>query len=391
LILGGYSVAGLAGWWSGGCATAKPGGTTDTGAGEPASYPFPFLEVSGTPFECGKALGSRFASQIRTGLERRAGWFGELLQFMKADLAARYEPFLAAAKTHFPDVVEELRGWAQGSQVGFMELMALNLRAELGSMMLETGETPGCSTLVLSKGDRRLLAHNEDGHRAYADLMYLAKVRQEGKPAFMSLCYPGILPGNGPAITEAGLVLTTNYIASREWRPGVGRYFLDRAMLGARRLDEAVAIACHPERAFAFHYNLGSIPERRLVSLETSVSRHAAREITGLYLHTNHFVLPDMTDVPQDESYVSTSSMSRYRVLSAKQRQLETSPDGAVAGQLTTALASHESAPYSPCRHPTHDVSGTTLASSVFDLAQGTWALNPGNPCQGQATVLKPF
>ena len=145
-------------------------------------FPLPHLEVSGTPFECGRAIGRRFGRQIRLGLERRADWFRPLRDFMLADKPGRCDGFLAAAREHFPDIVEELEGSAEGSGVDFYDLAALNLKAELGAMMArQRAECPGCSTLALSHGGRMLLAHNEDGHAAYADLMFLLTVRQPGK------------------------------------------------------------------------------------------------------------------------------------------------------------------------------------------------------------------
>ncbi|MBN2494562.1 MAG: hypothetical protein JXR96_08235 [Deltaproteobacteria bacterium] len=359
------------------------------------ALPWPLLEVSGSAYECGKAIGRRFAREIRAGLERRAEWFSELQRFMRADLATRCKPFLDAAGEHFPDIAAELRGWADGSGVDYLDLVALNLKAELGAMIArqksESQAAPaGCSTLALASPDRLLLAHNEDGDLAYADLMFCLRISQTGKPAFMCLSYPGILPGNAPAVNEAGLVLTTNFIASSDWKPGVPRYFLDRAILDATSLDQALQIACMPERAFAFHFNLGSMREQRLLSVETSTSGHAVHEVEGLYLHTNHLILPGMRQAAQDMDYVNGSSMSRFRVLEKIKRELERDL-GAVRGRdLIRALSSHEGAPYSPCRHPIGEIRGATLASSLFDLRSGLWRVWAGNPCQGEVFELDP-
>lgn len=351
--------------------------------------PFPHLEVSGTPYECGHAIGKRFAGQIRAGLKRRQAWFEPLRAFMGEDMQGRCEGFLAMATEHFPEIVEELRGWADGSGIAFLDLVALNLKAELGAMRTaKQVECPGCSTIVLKTADRCLLAHNEDGDMAYADLMFLLTVRNPGKPAFTCLSYPGILPGNGPAWNSAGLVLTTNYIASSQWRIGVPRYFLDRAILGASSLDEALTIGLHPKRAFAFHFNLASIHERSVLSVETSVDREKVWPVEGLYVHTNHLLLDGMRDVPQDMHYVNGSSMSRYQVLSAWREQALTRQDNLAGPDLIAALSSHERKPYSPCRHPQGKVRGATLATALFDLSAGTWQLWPGNPCQTSSLEL---
>jgi hypothetical protein len=356
-------------------------GTVLCRCGRHHSARFPLLEVSGSPREIGLAIGRRFGEQIKEGLRRRRDWFDELRCFMERDRATRYEPFLAAGQEHFPDIVEELRGWADGSGLPFDDLMTLNLKAELAAMMHDdpAGQS-GCSTIALSQGERRIIAHNEDGNSAYHDLMFLVRVTQPGKPGFCCLTYPGILCGNGPAVNDAGIVLTTNYIASLQVRPGVPRYFLSRAALNATALDEAVETVTHPARAFAFHYNLGSRDERKILSVETTAWESAIREVSGVYVHTNHLLLPGMSDTPQDMDYVESSSMSRYRVLHAAVRGL----DGIRGETLVGLLSSHDSAPYSPCRHPTAKVAGATLGNALFDLTEGSLRLAYSNPCRDQ-------
>lgn len=355
--------------------------------GATADGAFPYLEVSGSPYEVGLAIGRRFGGQIREGLRRRADWFDGLRRFMAEDPTSRYAPFLAAGRERFPEIVEELRGWADGAGLPFEDLMALNLKAELSALRAgATPQAPGCSTLLLSHGGRTWIAHNEDGDGAYHDLMFLVRVAQPGRPAFLCLNYPGILSGNAPAINEAGIVMTTNFIGGLDVRPGVPRYFLSRAALAARNLDEAVAIVTGPGRAFAFHYNLGSRHERKILSVETAPDRFAIHEIEGLHVHTNHFVLPGMTEAAQDAAYVATSSMSRYRVLTARAEQLSGRLDEVGEQTLVEMLSSHEGAPYSPCRHPTNEVGGATLGCAVADVGAGSVRMFFSNPCRGLST-----
>jgi len=381
---------------AGGCATGRSGSVRTAAQG--SAYPLPLIEVSGSPYECGRAIGRRFGAQIKTGIARRKAWFIELRTFMQADLPGRCNCFLDAARKHLPDALAELHGWADGSGVDFLDLAALNLKAELGCMLLRAAEKSGesescaaCSTLALVDGQRRLLAHNEDGDSEYADLMFFVKESQPGKPAFLGLSYPGILPGNGPAINQAGIVLTTNFIASKNWRAGVPRYFIDRAVLDTRSLAEARRVACNPERAFGFHFNLASVKEKKIVSIETSLDRQEPYEVRGLYVHTNHLLLPGMRDVPQDIDTVGGSSFSRYKVLTAIKAEYDKRLSEIGGADLVKALSSHDGAPYSPCRHPQGQLHGQTLACSLFDLNDGSWTFYPGNPCRARSHKLKPF
>lgn len=353
---------------------------------------FPYVEVAGTPREIGRGIGKMFGDHVRTGLERRAEWFGSLKTFAMGDGRAAYDTFLAAAQKHTPRAYEELVGWSEGSGVPLEDLAVLNLKAELGAMIdsRERASTapaegnPGCSTIVQVAGGRVIHAHNEDGHDAYRDLMFLIKAVPKDGPAYLCLSYPGILPGNAPAMNAHGLVQTTNFIPCRDVKPGVGRYFLDRMILEAKSIEEALEWSTHPERAFGFHHVFTDLNRGRSVAVEVSPSKHEIVEIEGLYYHTNHLVMDGMLDEDQDEEYVSSSSTSRWDVLRAWANGLGDESGDLSADQIVAPLSSHQSAPYSPCRHPEGDVRGMTLGTAVFQSPEGTMRLSKGQPCEGK-------
>ncbi len=393
---------GLAALVLGGCA-APPARPVSSGSARPAakaveprytapsSTTLPMLEVRGTPYDIGCAVGRRFAKQIRGGLEARGKWFQELKAFADAQPASLYDTFVAAAKKHAPAVWEELRGWARGSGVPLRDLMILNLKAEYGAMRdskkCSGCEGPsGCSTVVLAVGGeatKLLVAHNEDGHQAYEGKMFMLRMHPTGQPSVLCATYPGILPGNAPWINDQGIAMTTNFIYSRAVRPGVGRYFLDRLAMTAKTLEQATEICKHPQRAYAFHHVLGAVKERKIRSLEVTPRKHSQQDISGLFVHTNHLVHPALAAEPQDARYVATSSSSRWKVLT-RWRDAQKQPASLTGTDLVAALASHERRPYSPCRHPQGEVQGSTLLTALLDIDKGTMRVYKGQPCEGK-------
>jgi isopenicillin-N N-acyltransferase-like protein len=351
---------------------------------------FQFLEVWGSDYEMGFQIGRQFAGMIREGFEARGSWWTDLLSYAMAQPPEVYDTFLAAAKKHTPGVMEELRGWAEGSELPFRELMVFNLKAEydalrgrsMGQEPESAEENPGCSCIALAGNGHLLVAHNEDGHKAYAKRMFFLRMHPEGRPSVLAASYPGVLPGNAPWVNSSGVMMTTNYIASKEVALGVGRYFLDRQAMAAQTLDEAAEICSHPQRAYSYHHIIGSREEKRILGLEVTPSKMERQEISGLYLHTNHLILPTMADEPQVRKYVENSSMSRWQVLN---RWKDGLPEGAEPGadDLLAILSSHESRPYSPCRHPEGKVDGATLLNALFDLQAGTLRVHKGQPCEG--------
>jgi len=345
----------------------------------------PLVEVQGAPRELGRGAGQQLAGVFRDVLAGRAGWWRDLKSFADARPPLRAK-FLAAAAEHTPAALEELRGWAEGYGVAFEDLLTFNLQAEYGALRnaerRKQGEQqPGCSTVVLRDSQRLILAHNEDGDRAYLDRMFLLRARPTTGPGFLAACYPGILPGNAPWANERGLISTTNFIATQEVRAGgIGRYFLHRAALGAGSVAEAIRASTPAERAYSFHSIFASASERRAVSLEVTPDRTSEEDAAGLYLHTNHLVHEAMREVPQDSDYVGLSSTSRYRVLSDWKSSVE---DLAVLtdAELAGALSSHVARPHSPCRHPEAEVRGATVLCAIFDVPARRLRLYRGQPC----------
>jgi predicted choloylglycine hydrolase len=385
------SVAGL-GALAGGCASAtRPVGPPAT-ASPPATArltpatpsTFPLLEVRGSPREIGHAVGRSFAAPIRRALDARGAWFRELKAYVRSRPASLYASYLAAARKHAPRAWEELRGLADGARLPLDDLAILHLQCEYEALRAqEHKDAPGCSSLALRHGERAVICHNEDNHVAYAE-MALLRLRPEGGPSALCAAYPGFLPGGAPWINDRGLAMTTNTIVTKEVRVGVGIWFLAREAVHARSLDAAVALCRHPQRSYAFHHLIASAPQRRIVSLETTPSRHALREVAGLLVHTNHLLHPSLAGEPQDEAYVRSSSMSRYRVLS-RWREGLADPRRVTREAMVRALSSHEGRPYSPCRHPQGEVRGATLLTAVIDVSRGaaTMRVCRGQPCRG--------
>jgi hypothetical protein len=212
--------------------------------------------------------------------------------------------------------------------------------------------------------------------------MFLVAARPRGGVPFMSLTYPGLLPGNGPGFNAKGVVQTTNYIQPRKGAEGIPRYFIGRAILEAGDLDEAVKLATRGKRAFPWHHNLASFPEARILSVETAPGQFHVREVTGFALHTNHFLHPEMKgaggallDVPYE------SSLTRFQVLSEK---IEQAGQPKTREAMMALLSLHEGKPYSPCRHPQGEIHGITLGTAVFEGGRPGMTLHHGNPCRAE-------
>lgn len=341
---------------------------------------FPSLEITGSYYDIGYKTGKAFSKFIHLGFERRKKWFGKLKDYIRNFGSVQYKGLLDSAKHYFPHLVEELRGWADGCGLPFDDLMILNCKPEISAMMKKSSSS-GCSTIVVNSPVSFYIGHNEDGPWAYNDLMFMLKVTPQSGVTFLSLSYPGILPGKGPSINNYGIIMTTNYIGCEEWKIGVPRYFLDRAMLEAKTINEAIKIATHEERAYSYHHILASIKEKRVLSLECSLREYSIIEIKDIYYHTNHFVHEKMKSIPQFYEYVAPSSTIRYQIIEEEIKKIGSKAE-ATPQWIVGTLASHRGSPYSPCLHQYEGLESVTLASSLFDSRNETLYLYKNNPCK---------
>jgi len=343
---------------------------------------WPFLEVSGSYYQIGYTIGNYFKREIQLSLKRRKTWFQSLKRGVASDRHKLFQQLKAQAETFYPHLIEELRGISEGSEIPFNDLFLLNVKSEIGSRMVkDTKEEPaGCSTIFTLNKKQKWLYHNEDGDFAYHDLMFVVKATPPSGVTFITLTYPGYLMGNGPAMNSYGIIQTTNFISSQKVKNGIPRYFLGRAVLEAKSLEEAISIATHPERAFPYHHNLASIKKQKMISLETTPDNHEVFEPDGIYIHTNHLIMDQTINFPQDPRYISTSSLPRYQTITLGMTELS-NRTVVKTKDIFQILSSHKNAPYSPCRHPSGNIKGTTLSTAIFDITKGTMRIYKGFPC----------
>lgn len=371
-----YSLTGAAGlalYPFAGCASS-PRTAASTSVVPEGGYPL--IEVEGDHHEIGCGLGEAMEKPIKDYFAASPD-FPRCEAFLREGGGDKVLELLRHTRQHFPQYVAELEGMAEGLGMPFMSLFAYNCRSEISVMR----RADGCSTLQLCHNKRMILAHNEDGGDVNAGRMYVARVRPPSGVEFISFVYPGLLPGNGPGFNSRGIVQTTNYIEPSKPHMGVPRYIIGRAVLEAQSLDRAVEIATVTPRAFPWHHNLASLPEAKLLSLETYPGRHDVLEVKDLMVHTNHLLHPAMTAQgagEQDVPYIS--STTRYNVLTEK---IAFQGPPKEAEGMVDLLSLHEGKPYSPCRHPEGEIRGITLGTAVFEAPQLAMTLYHGNPCEG--------
>jgi len=320
---------------------------------------YPLIEATGDPYEIGFALGRQGGASFRRivmNLDR----YNALAPFRGSERLAQIE---ASSRAAYPALMREVDGMAAGAEVAFEDIFLWNCRGDLPGVFAIAG-AQGCTDVIIPGDAARclpaIIAHNEDDAPDLADACFLAMVRPQGEPAFMSFCSPGLLPGHTFAVNAAGLVQTINHIRPRDQKAGIARHIVARAVLGCRTLTDARRLLERPDRSGGFHHNLGEMGSMDVASVEAPASGCVGRNIGTPSAHANHLVFDEFADIEQE---IARSSRERQKRAMALIR----SPG---VGRNALSVLADTNDPHWPiCRKRRGGPdSGYTLATAVFEI-----------------------
>jgi len=300
-------------------------------------------------------------------------------------------PYLVAAETAYPDMMNVLKGMSVSALVPVMELFAINAFEEL-EPLLESPEgellflqkkegytqptppTERCSSLSVKTPDgSTLIAHNE--HWLAGDARNVAVVidhPSDGRTPVASptvvCCLPAVgMNGHGGAQGIGSLTASDDGV-------GVPRVLVSRSSLEARDRRDAIARAALPGRAGGYGHVYG-FADGDCFTLETSGREH--RVLDGPWPHTNHY-RSDLAELAPDPSEGSRARLGRLEQLLEERR-----PAG--PEDVMTIMRDHDSAPQAICLHPDPeegDEASACMFSMVADLGARRMWVAVGNPCE---------
>jgi isopenicillin-N N-acyltransferase-like protein len=329
--------------------------------------PIPLVRAHGTHAEAGMQIGAATAAAIR----RSAGETR-----VEPALVERYR---AIAVEHLPWVVEELDGAAAGAGLEPLAVFAASIEE------LAAAEAPtGCSDLVVTgarTADGHLLvAHTNDLYAEDEAEIVAIEWRVPGQPVVFTL-------GTGPWISvgwnDGGLSVTGNELTPNDEQVGIPRLLQVRDALSRRTLADAVEAVLHSARASSYNWVFAHAADGALnVEGSATDAAHDAPDAHGILAHTNHYANEKMQEY-ESSDYVAGSTMRLTRA-----RELARGGPFTV-DSLRAALADHENAPDSICRHGDAPKDVKTVFWCVADVTAGEITYGRGNPCDSEPQVYR--
>jgi len=349
---------------------------------------FPFVSVSGAPFERGVSYGQ----QARERVHGSVRLYGQTLVHLGYSEQARKRliDFFAKEIENFaPHYVEEMRGIAQGAGVTFEDIVMINARTEVlakaraekvAAVDSEPGD--GCTgALILperSATGNLIHGQNWDWRAECVETSIVLRVRNDNGPDFLTFVEAGGLARSG--FNSAGVSITANYLESdRDFTQlGVPLSLIRRKVLEQEIFSLAMKAVGTTPKSCSNNIMLG-MAEGFGIDFEctTNESFPIYPGADNLIVHANHWVsevaLGKLVDMG-----LGQSPDSRYR--DWRVRKLLNQKDKLSRADLKAAFFDDFGAPYSVCRPPrlgSHDNLSATVAMVIMEPAVGEMEVAP--------------
>lgn len=358
----------------------------------------PFVEIGGTDRERGVQYGEFAAAQIAAARDFYEASFGETLGLTWAQVRELAREWLAPSTEFAADLIEEMRGIADGAGLDLLDILALNARGEVSRMRRDEVDTDeldadsdGCSSFAIlpeASGDGHVYCgQNWDWRHAVRDTVLLLRIVREGKPTIVQHVEAGQVGRQGA--NSAGVALNANGLGGRfpGTQPGVPQPLIRRRVLESFGPYDAIKTLLAvrqdiPSNALLTHRDGFAI------DLETTPFAHDwLYPADGVLVHGNHYQARVPAQLAATYRPDSASSLYRVPVIERGLAQCVAAADSASVRKVVHAtMSDHFGAPESVCSHPdpTHGTNRqwSTLLSSCVDLTSGTYHLTPGMPCE---------
>lgn len=365
---------------------------------------FPQITIAGSPRERGKQYGRQAARQIRLSIANYARLFAYVrgLDWAAAQAEAmRYVPIL---ERHAPDILDEMRGIADGARWGVGAIVALNVRTDLlaGCRALSAhpdfeaaternryADVPRhgeCTTIAAmpsaTANGTPLLAQTWDWYPEQRAACVALRIEAPDQPTILTLTEAGIVAKIG--LNSAGVGVSLNILfTDRDGKePGMPVHVQLRRVLQGRGLQDAIERVGDVRAAAS---SCITVVDRSGNGASLEVTPYGVGRLEpqhGVLVHTNHCVT-EAVGAYQQPLVPSSGSVPRFDRATALLTEQQGRIDRAT---LIGILRDHQDEPMCICRHaeasPPADYVGESVTGVILDVAAGEMLVAAGVPCQ---------
>ena len=335
------------------------------------------LEFHGSEQEIGHLHGQQLREEI--GL-----FYDDLLEQMctdggttEDDLLSYSRAHLPAAMDYAPELVDEMRGIAEGAGFPFGKVLLINCFDEVcwhGPQVLKKS-LHGCTAFAATGRatvDGKCYVGQSWDVPTYYPAVFFRLVRDSGAITLI-LSHPGMIGGTG--LSSSGLALVWTSLKSNDAGIGVPATFVVRKALQASDLGGLIGNVITASRANGMNFIAGDAIAA--VDIELTATRYQVTYSHGILSRANHYESPELLGFEANLPDTVPDTYLRSGRMKELLQQHESTIDHEV---MKNIYCDHASAPGSICRH--ESLGFHTCVSLIYDPAEGVvWASN-GRPCE---------
>jgi len=310
-----------------------------------------WLKISGDAWDVGLQLGKIGKDAVWEELIKCDLW-KEIISYKNEKFVKKLHK---NTKKRFPLIYEEIQGLAKGLDLPFEDVFLWNCR---GDILANTND--GCTTLQIP-GEKRTIAHNEDGLPFFKKRCFIVDISVINHPSFISFYYPGSIPGHTFAFNNKGIAIAINNLRLKNIQAQYPRMVIGRAILNCHSLDNIVDLIKNHSNAGGFNFSLASTKDKKLLDVEFGGGYVGVKEIENISLHANHAIYQPLN---KKEQIITDSSFHRQaRFKSIEKENKIFSPMDILRDTNGDGLPIFRTDPKDPDNE-------NTIASAIFKISQ---------------------
>jgi isopenicillin-N N-acyltransferase-like protein len=351
----------------------------------PNPQSFPFVSVSGAPYERGVQYGRAVPERVKRSIGLYGGTLDELGldALQKKKLVTAFADQIAAFGVHYLD---EMRGIADGAGVALDDIILINARTEIVSQARREMNKPeaeddavdGCTGAIIlperSASGRLIHGQNWDWRAECAETAIVLRVQRDDGPDFMTFVEAGGLARCG--LNAAGIAITANYLESdRDYqKTGIPLVLIRRKVLEQKHFAMALRIVAATPKTCSNNMMV-SCAQGYAVDFECAPDEvFPLYPQDGLLVHANHWVSPVALSKLKDAGLLGDSFYRDKRVEHLLGARKLTPED------LKAAFFDEFASPFAVCRPVLPNSAGdlsATVAMIILDSTAGTMDVAP--------------
>lgn len=343
----------------------------------------PLVITEGNAYTRGRQLGEAVVDRVDRCVDAYFGLFEYHARLDRRRVLREAERFIPVIDGYAPELLEEMRGIADGSNHEFLEIVAINARTEF---LYGVGR-PECTSIAIapeaSVDGHVRLGQNWDWYAWLAGTTVLWGIRKDDGTDVLTFAEAGLVGKIG--VNARGVAIGANLLMSDADNPGPAapmHIILRHALDTASSAVEGAAIILGTPRCTSCNHILADVAGT-LADVEATPAGSILMEpADGIITHANHCGDAGLFAADRGARDYPESIARGARAQSLASNRIHSEDD------IRRVLTDHDTAPGSVCLHAQQDVAPEqqeeTVASILIDLTAGTLDIADGPPCSAE-------